>query len=133
MKFALSAYGFASAAILALGLAACGGGEPAPAEPAPVAEVTPAPAPEPVVAPVSTMGETPADVPAFMKDRHEKYEDLGKNFKVVLDNFKSATPDMAAVKLIDYDFATYGASETRERLLARWEADVKSKGGSFEE
>jgi len=99
MKFVLSAYGFASAAILALGLAACGGGEPAPApvEPAPVAEVTPAPAPEPVVAPVSTMGETPADVPAFMKARHEKYEDLGKNFKVVLDNFKSATPDMAAV------------------------------------
>jgi iron(III) transport system substrate-binding protein len=41
-------------------------------------------------------------------------------------------PDMAAVKLIDYDFATYGASATRERLLARWEADVKSKGGSFE-
>lgn len=42
-------------------------------------------------------------------------------------------PDMAAVKLIDYDFATYGASETRERLLARWETDVKAKGGSFEE
>ncbi len=95
MKFAL----FASAAILALGLAACGGGEPAPApsEPAPVAEVAPAPAPVTVVAPVSTMGGTPADVPAFMKARHEKYEDLGKNFKVVLDNFKSATPDMAAV------------------------------------
>jgi iron(III) transport system substrate-binding protein len=42
-------------------------------------------------------------------------------------------PDMASVKLIDYDFATYGASETRERLLERWEADVKSKGGNFEE
>ena len=42
-------------------------------------------------------------------------------------------PDMAAVKLIDYDFATYGASDTRERLLTRWEADVKSKGGNFEE
>jgi len=41
-------------------------------------------------------------------------------------------PDMAAVKLIDYDFATYGASATRERLLTRWETDVKSKGGSFE-
>ena len=41
-------------------------------------------------------------------------------------------PDMAAVKLIDYDFATYGASATRERLLARWEAEVKSKGGNFE-
>lgn len=43
-----------------------------------------------------------------------------------------AAPDMASVKLIDYDFATYGSSETRERLLARWEADVKSKGGVFE-
>lgn len=42
-------------------------------------------------------------------------------------------PDMATVKLIDYDFATYGASETRTRLLERWEADVKSKGGNFEE
>lgn len=42
-------------------------------------------------------------------------------------------PDMAAVKLIDYDFATYGSSETRERLLARWEAEVKAKGGNFEQ
>lgn len=42
-------------------------------------------------------------------------------------------PDMAAVKLIDYDFATYGASATRERLLSRWETDVKAKGGNFEE
>ena len=44
-----------------------------------------------------------------------------------------AAPDMSTVKLIDYDFATYGSSATRERLLARWEAEVKSKGGSFEE
>lgn len=42
-------------------------------------------------------------------------------------------PDMTAVKLIDYDFATYGSSETRERLLARWETDVKTKGGTFEQ
>lgn len=42
-------------------------------------------------------------------------------------------PDMAAVKLIDYDFATYGSSATRERLLARWESEVKSKGGNFEQ
>lgn len=42
-------------------------------------------------------------------------------------------PDMASVKLIDYDFATYGSSETRERLLQRWEAEVKSQGGNFEE
>jgi cytochrome c556 len=94
MKIAL----FTSAALLALGLAACGGGEPAaPVEPAPVAETAPEPAPTPEVAPASAMGETPADVPAFMKARHEKYEDLGKNFKVVMDNNKSGSPDMAAV------------------------------------
>lgn len=34
------------------------------------------------------------------------------------------SPDLATIKLIDYDFATYGSSETRERLLARWDADV---------
>lgn len=89
---------FATAAVLALGLAACGGGEPAkPAEPAPApaAEVTPAPAPE--VTPAAAGGETPADVPAFMKTHHENYEALGKNMKVLMDNMKAATPDMAAV------------------------------------
>lgn len=90
MKFAL----FASAAVLALGLAACGGAEPEkPAEPAPAAETAPAPE----AATASAMGETPADVAAFMHERHENYEDLGKNFKVVSDNNKSGSPDMAAV------------------------------------
>jgi iron(III) transport system substrate-binding protein len=42
-------------------------------------------------------------------------------------------PDMAAVKLIDYDFATYGASDTRARLLERWTAEVKDAGGVVEE
>lgn len=42
-------------------------------------------------------------------------------------------PDMATVKLIDYDFAIYGSSETRARLLARWETDVKNAGGAIEE
>ncbi|AXV18099.1 iron ABC transporter substrate-binding protein (plasmid) [Neorhizobium sp. SOG26] len=41
-------------------------------------------------------------------------------------------PSMASIKLIDYNFATYGASETRERLLARWEKDVKGAGGAVE-
>ena len=85
---------FATCAVLALGLAACGGGEPAkPAEPvAPAAEVTPAPEATPAAA-----SDTPADVPAFMKTRHENYEALGKNMKVLMDNMKAATPDMAAV------------------------------------
>jgi len=41
-------------------------------------------------------------------------------------------PDMASVKLIDYDFATYGSTATRGRLLERWGAEVKAKGGNFE-
>ena len=35
-------------------------------------------------------------------------------------------PDLSKVKLIDYDFATYGSSATRTRLLGRWTAEVKS-------
>ncbi len=34
------------------------------------------------------------------------------------------SPDLASIKLIDYDFATYGSSETRGRLLARWDDEV---------
>ena len=30
------------------------------------------------------------------------------------------------VKLIDYDQAKYGSSETRKRLLARWGSEVTS-------
>lgn len=89
---------FAAAATAALALAACGGGEPAaPAAPAPVAEAPAAPAAEPAPAPVVDVNATPADIPGFMKTRHDNYEDMGKNFKVVNDNNKSATPDMAAV------------------------------------
>ena len=33
-------------------------------------------------------------------------------------------PDPAKVRLIDYDFATYGTSATRKRLLARWDRDI---------
>jgi iron(III) transport system substrate-binding protein len=35
-------------------------------------------------------------------------------------------PDMADVKLIAYDFAKFGSSETRRRLLARWEKEVNA-------
>ncbi|MCA1775315.1 MAG: ABC transporter substrate-binding protein, partial [Loktanella sp.] len=33
-------------------------------------------------------------------------------------------PKLADIKLIDYDFAEYGSSETRSRLLARWDAEI---------
>ena len=35
-------------------------------------------------------------------------------------------PKLTEVKVIDYDFAKYGASETRKRLLDRWEKEVNS-------
>ncbi len=38
------------------------------------------------------------------------------------------SPDLATINLIDYDFATFGSTDTRSRLLARWDADVKNAG-----
>jgi len=38
------------------------------------------------------------------------------------------SPTLASIKLIDYDFATYGTSETRARLLARWDEEVGDAG-----
>ena len=35
-------------------------------------------------------------------------------------------PDLSKIKLIDYDFATYGSFATRSRLLARWTNEVKN-------
>ena len=35
-------------------------------------------------------------------------------------------PKLSDVKVIDYDFARYGSSETRKRLLERWEKDVNA-------
>ncbi|MEO6031539.1 MAG: ABC transporter substrate-binding protein [Burkholderiaceae bacterium] len=35
-------------------------------------------------------------------------------------------PDFKKIKLIDYDYAKYGASVERKRLIARWEKDVNS-------
>lgn len=33
-------------------------------------------------------------------------------------------PDMSAIKLIDYDFAKYGSSDERKRLLKKWDEEV---------
>lgn len=35
-------------------------------------------------------------------------------------------PDMAAIDLIDYDFAKYGSSAERERLLEKWDEEVST-------
>jgi iron(III) transport system substrate-binding protein len=39
-------------------------------------------------------------------------------------NTPPEAPDLADIKLIDYDFAKYGSSEERTRLLARWDAEI---------
>ncbi len=36
--------------------------------------------------------------------------------------------DPAKIKLIDYDYAKYGASAERRRLIARWEKEVQNQG-----
>jgi cytochrome c556 len=90
---------FAAAAATALALAACGGEPEAPAEPTPAADAT-TPAPEPAAAAAAPTGPAampdPTDVAAYMNARHENYEMLGANMKVLQDNFRSDTPDMAA-------------------------------------
>ena len=35
-------------------------------------------------------------------------------------------PKLTDIKVIDYDFAKYGSSDTRKRLLDRWEKEVNS-------
>ncbi|MBC7635966.1 MAG: ABC transporter substrate-binding protein, partial [Acetobacteraceae bacterium] len=35
-------------------------------------------------------------------------------------------PDLSKIKLINYDFAKFGSSAERKRLLGRWSSEVKS-------
>ncbi|NNF70721.1 MAG: ABC transporter substrate-binding protein [Rhodobacteraceae bacterium] len=37
-----------------------------------------------------------------------------------------SAPDMSQIKLIDYDFKTYGSSDTRKRLLKKWDDEVST-------
>ncbi|SFR64420.1 ABC transporter substrate-binding protein [Litoreibacter janthinus] len=37
-----------------------------------------------------------------------------------------SAPDMSSIKLIDYDFKTYGSSDERKRLLQKWDEDVST-------
>ena len=37
-----------------------------------------------------------------------------------------SAPDMSMIKLIDYDFRTYGSSDTRQRLLQKWDEEVST-------
>jgi iron(III) transport system substrate-binding protein len=35
-------------------------------------------------------------------------------------------PDLSTIRLIDYDFATYGNPEVRRRILSRWDREIGS-------
>ena len=37
-----------------------------------------------------------------------------------------SAPDMSSIKLIDYDFAKYGSSDERKRLLQKWDEEVST-------
>ncbi len=52
-----------------------------------------------------------------------KQYQLPSNKNAVID---PNVPDFKKVKLINYDYAKYGASTERKRLIARWEKDVNS-------
>ena len=51
-------------------------------------------------------------VPAAVATRHAKVD--------------PRMPDFKKIKFIDYDYAKYGASAERRRLIARWEKEVNS-------
>jgi len=60
-------------------------------------------------------------------------QSLGPNAKVsyqVPSNKSAATPpgapNLAEIKLINYDFAKYGSSAERRRLLSKWDSEVKN-------
>ena len=36
-------------------------------------------------------------------------------------------PDFKKVKMIDYDYAKYGSSAERKRLIERWEKEVNAQ------
>ncbi len=38
----------------------------------------------------------------------------------------ASAPDMSQINLIDYDFRTYGSSDTRRRLLKKWDDEVST-------
>jgi cytochrome c556 len=47
---------------------------------------------------VAAQASEPANVKELQKARHEHYEELGDNFKVIRDQLKNDKPDLAAIK-----------------------------------
>lgn len=65
---------------------------------------------------------------ALSAEMQSKAKDV-KSFQ--LPSNKSATvseltPDLSTIKLIDYDFAKYGSSDERKRLLSKWDTEVST-------
>jgi len=53
----------------------------------------------------------------------------GKNYMFPANKNSAVPPELPAlsdIKLLDYDFKTYGSSEMRQHLLQRWETEVGS-------
>jgi len=51
----------------------------------------------------------------------------GKSLQVPANTKAQAdpnAPDLSTIKLIDYDFATYGNKDKRAELLAKWDNEV---------
>ena len=59
---------------------------------------------------------------AAVRRRHAQYQ-LPSNKATPIDPH---VPDFKKIRLINYDYAKYGASTERKRLIARWEKDVNS-------
>ncbi len=58
----------------------------------------------------------------------------GRSYQVQSNKKAPSHPDapkLEQIKLIDYDFAKYGASAERTRLLARWDAEVPQRSASL--
>lgn len=85
---------FVTAALAAVGLAACGPTEPAETAAAPAAPAAaPAdPTPAPAAAPAAA-----ADPKTVIETRQANLKDMGANFKTINDQQKAASPDMAAI------------------------------------
>jgi iron(III) transport system substrate-binding protein len=52
-----------------------------------------------------------------------------KSFQVMSNKAAKSSPkapDLAKIKLIDYDFVKYGSSAERKRLLKKWDDEIGS-------
>lgn len=65
---------------------------------------------------------------ALTKEVQSKAKDV-KSFQVPSNKAAEQSPlapDLAKIKLIDYDFAKYGSSDERKRLLKKWDDEVST-------